>query len=91
VSFIDFEQQDAVAIVRLNRPEKLNSLTREMILTLSDLFNDFAEQKELRAVILSGAGEKAFCVGTDISELAEGDEAEARNISKARTKSLRSN
>ena len=82
MSSIDFEQQDAVASVRLNRPEKLNSLTSEMILTLSDLFRGFASDSSLRAVILTGAGDKAFCVGTDISELAEGDETQALNISK---------
>ena len=82
MSFIDFDQEDAVAIVQLNRPEKLNSLTREMILELSDLFQAFAKDPALRAVILTGAGEKAFCVGTDISELFEGNKAEALNISK---------
>jgi enoyl-CoA hydratase len=81
-SFIDFERQDGVAIVRLNRPEKLNSLTGEMILSLSDLFRGFASDSSLRTVILTGTGEKAFCVGTDISELAEGDEAEALKISR---------
>lgn len=81
MSFIDLKRQDGVAIVRLDRPEKLNSLTDEMILTLSDLFRDFASDSSLRAVILTGTGEKAFCVGTDISELAEGDETEAGNIS----------
>lgn len=80
--FIDFEQQDGVATVRLNRPEKLNSLTSEMILSLSDLFRGFASDSSLRAVILTGTGEKAFCVGTDIGELAERDEAEAQNISR---------
>ena len=79
---IDFERQDGVATVRLNRPEKLNSLTSEMILRLSELFHGFASDSSLRAVILTGAGEKAFCVGTDISELAEGDETAALNISK---------
>ena len=76
------EQDGAVAIVTLNRPEKLNSLTREMILVLSDLFRDYATDPALRAVILTGAGEKAFCVGTDIGELADGSEAEALNTSK---------
>ena len=82
MSFIDFKVEEAVAIVRLNRPEKLNSLTREMISTLSDMFRNFATAPDLRAVILSGSGEKAFCVGTDISELAEGDEAQALHISR---------
>ena len=82
MSFIDFERQDSVALVRLNRPEKLNSLTGEMIVSLSDLFRSYASDSSLRAVILTGAGEKAFCVGTDISELAEGDKVEAAKISR---------
>ena len=82
MSLIDLERQDGVAIVRLNRPEKLNSLTGEMIRSLSDLFRGFASDSTLRAVILTGTGEKAFCVGTDISELAAGDQAEALKISQ---------
>lgn len=82
MSSIDFEQYDGVAIVTLNRPEKLNSLTREMILALSDLFREFAKDASLRVVILTGTGEKAFCVGTDISELTAGKESEGQDISK---------
>ena len=82
MSFIELEQTDGVAIVRLNRPEKLNSLTGEMIQSLSDLFRGFVSDPSLRAVILTGAGEKAFCVGTDIGELVDRSEAEALNISK---------
>ena len=69
-------------MVRLNRPGKLNSLTSEMILSLIDLFRGFASDSNLRAVILTGTGEKAFCVGTDIGELTERDEAEAQNIAQ---------
>lgn len=82
MSFIESEQQDGVATVRLNRPDKLNSLTGEMIVSLSDLFRSFASDSSLRTVILTGRGEKAFCVGTDITELAAGDEAEALNVSQ---------
>ncbi|MGI8919774.1 MAG: enoyl-CoA hydratase/isomerase family protein [Pyrinomonadaceae bacterium] len=81
MSFIDLQQQDGVAIVRLNRPEKLNSLTGEMIRSLGDLFRGFASDSSLRAVILTGTGEKAFCVGTDINELTASDKAEALKIS----------
>jgi len=73
---------EGVAVVWLNRPEKLNSLTREMILALSDLFKSFASRTDVRAVVLTGSGEKAFCVGTDISELAGSGEAEALHISR---------
>ncbi len=67
---IKHELQESIAIVRLNRPEKLNALSPEMIARLSELFSRFEEQPDLRVVILTGSGDKAFCAGTDISELA---------------------
>lgn len=84
--FISEERRESFAIVRLNRPEKFNALSREMILALSDLFRTIDDQPDLRAVILTGAGDKdsdgAFCAGTDISELAALDEDRAREVSE---------
>jgi enoyl-CoA hydratase/carnithine racemase len=57
----------ALAIVTLNRPEKLNSLTLEMIEALADIATRIDADPEIRCVILSAAGEKAFCVGADIN------------------------
>lgn len=74
---IIFEEQDDVARVRLNRPAKRNALTSEMLERLKRIFTDIALRSDLRVVILSGEGE-TFCAGTDISELASLDEAEAR-------------
>ena len=67
-----FELRDRVAVVHLNRPEKLNALTREMMERLAELFSYIKRQtpEQCRAVILTGAGESAFSAGTDISELA---------------------
>jgi enoyl-CoA hydratase/carnithine racemase len=68
--FIITEQRDSLSFVRLHHPEKLNALSREMILALSDIFNDLDHQQKLRAVILTGTGDKAFCAGPNINELA---------------------
>ena len=57
----------SVAIVTLNRPEKLNALTMEMVDTLSDIATRIEADRALRCVILTGAGERAFCVGADIN------------------------
>jgi enoyl-CoA hydratase len=76
------ERRDSVAIVRLNRPEKFNALSREMIVALSEIFTNFESQSELRAVILTGAGETAFCAGTDINELSQVNEDDARKVSE---------
>jgi enoyl-CoA hydratase len=85
--FISEERREPVAIIRLNRPEKLNALSAEMVSSLSDIFTNLESQRDLRAVILTGTGDKAFCAGTDITELAELDETRALEVS-ARGQSL---
>jgi len=79
-----FELRNKVAVVHLNRPEKLNALTREMLERLAELFSYIKSQspEECRAVILTGAGERAFCAGTDIGELAPLDEEGARRAAE---------
>ena len=76
------ERRDATAIIRLNRPEKLNALSREMILALSEIFTNLQSQPDLRAIILTGAGDRAFSAGTEISELAQLRDDEAREVSE---------
>ena len=63
--------------VRLNRPAKLNALTRAMLERLAELFRDLGARRDLRAVVLTGAGPSAFSAGTDISELDGLDEGDA--------------
>jgi enoyl-CoA hydratase len=74
---VDLEWRGNVALVRLNRPEKLNALTREMLSELSEAFARIEAEGLARAVVLTGAGERAFCAGTDIEELAGLDTEEA--------------
>ncbi|HEV7743579.1 MAG TPA: enoyl-CoA hydratase/isomerase family protein [Pyrinomonadaceae bacterium] len=80
--FIFVEQIDSVQIIHLNRPEKLNALSREMIRDLIDLFTNLNSQPGVRAIILTGAGDKAFCTGTDQAELAGPDHHRALEISE---------
>jgi enoyl-CoA hydratase/carnithine racemase len=64
------ERGDAgLVCVRLNRPAKLNALTRAMLERLAEIFRAFADRADLRAVVLTGAGTSAFSAGTDIAEL----------------------
>ena len=62
------EIKNQVAIITLNRPDKFNSFNREMALLLQNTLDDCANNKEVRCVLLTGAG-KAFCAGQDIVEL----------------------
>lgn len=70
------ERRDSVTIIRLNRPEKLNALSSEMILALSDIFVGLDTEPNLRAVILTGTGDEAFCGGRDLTELGGPDNSE---------------
>jgi enoyl-CoA hydratase len=79
---ISFEAHDSVAVVCLDRPEKLNALTREMLLELNKTFRRIEGERDIRAVILTGAGRVAFSAGTDIKELAAMDVEEAKGASR---------
>ena len=70
------EERGAFLFVRLARPAKRNALTRAMLERHGDIFAGVGARRDLRAVILGGAGPD-FCAGTDISELEGMDEAGA--------------
>ncbi|HLX11470.1 MAG TPA: enoyl-CoA hydratase-related protein [Bacteroidota bacterium] len=64
------EIKERIAFVTINRPDKLNALNAECKKELTAVFSGFRSNADVDGVILSGAGEKAFMAGTDISELA---------------------
>jgi enoyl-CoA hydratase len=76
------EQKDAYAIVTLNRPRVMNALNRALFTELDDIFTSLATDAAVRAVILTGAGEKAFAAGADISELATLSAIEGRQLAR---------
>jgi enoyl-CoA hydratase len=57
-----------VIVIWLNRPEHLNVINREMLDALHAQFKELEHDKEVRAVILTGAGERAFCAGADVTQ-----------------------
>ena len=65
------ERDGAIATVVLNRPDKLNALTRAMWQQLGDAIEQLSADDTLRCVILRGAGEKSFSPGNDIAEFAD--------------------
>ncbi len=64
------DKRDGISTVTVNRPEKLNALNRTVLEELNDCFLTLQRDRAVRAVILTGAGEKAFVAGADINELA---------------------
>jgi enoyl-CoA hydratase len=75
------EVRDGVAVVTVNRPEKLNALSDRVMDELDAAFAALGADAAVRGVILTGAGEKAFVAGADIGELATQTPAEGRERS----------
>lgn len=65
---ISMERDGAVATVILNRPAKLNAITLQMYDLLGEAFDRLSGDETVRCVVLRGAGESAFCAGSDIGE-----------------------
>jgi enoyl-CoA hydratase/carnithine racemase len=64
------EVRDRVAIVTLNRPARMNALSREALLELGRFGKELAANEAVLACVLTGAGDKAFCAGADLKERA---------------------
>ena len=65
---IDIDRQDRVAVITLNRPEVLNALSLQLVSELDQALTEFEQDDGVGAVILTGAGERAFSAGADIHE-----------------------
>ena len=63
-------EESGIAWITVNRPEKLNALSNSVIAELGDAFGRVSTDAAIRAVAITGAGEKAFVAGADIAELA---------------------
>jgi len=75
---ITFENKNGVGTVTLNRPDQMNAFTHEMHVEFEDVMIEIGEDKEVRAVVLTGAG-KAFCAGGDLSDMKK---PETRNAAR---------
>jgi len=66
--FITIEQDEGVATITLNRPDRLNAISDHMQQILGELFLELDSDPEIRAMVITGAG-RAFCAGGDIGEM----------------------
>jgi len=80
--FIQCELKSGVLVITINRPDKLNSLNKQTIEELHETLLEAENQKEIAAVIITGAGQKAFVAGADIAEMVNktSEEAEAFSL-----------
>ncbi|TDR71625.1 enoyl-CoA hydratase/isomerase family protein [Paludibacterium purpuratum] len=70
-SMIDFSCQHGIAHITLNRPAAFNALNTEGIIRLAEIASQLSHDRSLRAVIMTGAGDKAFCAGGDVATFVE--------------------
>ena len=78
---IDFTVDENVAVITINRPKFLNALNTEVLRELSEIVELIDKDLSIRAVIVTGAGEKAFVAGADITEMESKNVLEAREFS----------
>jgi enoyl-CoA hydratase len=64
-----YSKEGHVALVVMNRPEVKNALNGEMLVRLADAWQDINDDSQIRAAILTGAGDDAFCAGADLDRL----------------------
>ena len=77
-----YEVTDGIASITINRPAKYNALNTAVVTTLRDFFKNAEEDNAVRVVILTGAGEKAFAAGADISEFKGKDSKTVRPLAE---------
>jgi enoyl-CoA hydratase/carnithine racemase len=76
---VSLERRAGVAILTLNRPDRMNALSRDTLLAFGQLGRELGGDRELRAIVLTGAGDKAFCAGADLKERQGMDENAVRD------------
>src|SRR6202040_2267595 len=76
-----FEKKDDIAYITFNRPKVLNALNRKTIEELRDALLNTRDDSSVRVLILTGAGEKSFVAGADISELAQRTPVDGKEFS----------
>lgn len=79
------KRPDRVAVITLNRPQALNACNRLMWNALAETWEAIAKDDEVSVVVLTGAGDRAFCVGADLKEMANrsaGDDTPRQDVRK---------
>jgi enoyl-CoA hydratase len=78
---IIYEKQGNVAVIKFNRPKALNALNAELLAEMGQALDEIEKDQDLRVLILTGEGEKAFVAGADIAYMVDLSPLEARRFS----------
>ena len=79
-NFIKCDLENNIMLITLNRPEVMNALNEIVFAELKDVFTKMRDDKSIKVVVITGAGEKSFAAGTDITNMAKFSLIEARDF-----------
>lgn len=79
-----YEKKENIGLLTINRPEKMNAISQELTAELSLFLDEIENDDELRVIVITGAGDKAFMAGADINELVDRDARLGRRVSRER-------
>lgn len=79
-----YEKKENIGLLTINRPEKMNAISQELTAELNQLLDEIEKDDELRVLVITGAGDKAFVAGADINELVNRDARLGRRVSRER-------
>ena len=79
---IIFEEEKGIAKIIINRPKALNALNSVTIKELGTVINEISERDDIKVVIITGAGEKSFVAGADITEMKDLTAIQAKELSR---------
>ena len=80
---LSLSTEGSILTITINRESKLNALNTETLTELKEVFQSIYDDKDIKGVIITGAGEKAFVAGADISQFSELNEMNARKFAEA--------
>jgi len=84
-----FQQEDGIATITINRPKQMNALNPEVLNQLEQALDRAEKDKDVKVILITGAGEKAFVAGADIAEMSKMTPLEAKEFSKLGQKVFR--
>jgi enoyl-CoA hydratase len=79
---VGYQEKNGIGWITLNRPEALNTLNHDVLQQLASILDEVRTDEGVRAVIITGAGEKAFCAGADIKFLNQATPLEVRELAR---------
>ncbi|TET26088.1 MAG: crotonase [Candidatus Aminicenantes bacterium] len=79
-----YEKKENIGVLTINRPQRMNAISNELTSELKKFLDEIENDDELRVLVITGAGDKAFVAGADITELVDRDALIGRRVSRQR-------